>query len=286
MHRSTGESHKTGKYNWVDAKGFEYRTAYAETKDGAILEIILNIGRCADGTYIVYDISNIKEVARAVEPLKNGNINPKTTSENRKYHKNNDKSSKLNQDRNIPKTYKGALAQNERYRAAIDNLKEQIKITKGHKVGRSGIARLTAKFIAETKTSMEKEYIKTSLDEIFNKSAKDNLTADETMEELKPLLNDPPQMVHRSTLSENRNNEIKRSIENTMRSSVKTRTKNMQNSNASNNIITSNVDKSDRINNMIVTLFKADKGLEKNKMLTPLYKKEIKSKQRTLHRTL
>lgn len=56
------------KHQWLDANGWEYRTAKMQLPSGEIYEVTLNIGQARDGRNILYDINQIKNIGRASLP--------------------------------------------------------------------------------------------------------------------------------------------------------------------------------------------------------------------------
>lgn len=74
-------------HQWLDEKGWEFRTAYAKSMDGRIYKMTLNIGKSRDGRKILYDINNIKEidhgdVASKGRAHKNQSLNKSKTRNN------------------------------------------------------------------------------------------------------------------------------------------------------------------------------------------------------------
>ncbi len=92
----------------------------------------------------------------------------------------------LYQDRQIsPKTYDEALIDNRQYYQAKEHLREMFEITKGNKIGVRGIDRLTYKMIKETKTILNKDELKDSIKNVFDKAVEENLDAEQIIEQLK-----------------------------------------------------------------------------------------------------
>lgn len=169
------ETTSTGLPSWEEADNiyeFLEENNMLDQYDGIIVDEGGYEGK--DGTVN----RGIAYVAFYPEQIKNKNNESPTNNEDIRY-----------QERyREPRTYEEALKQNKEYREIIENLKEQFRITKGHRVGEKGINRITSRLIKETNTSLERADLKKEINRIFNESVQEKMTTEQTMEALKGVV--------------------------------------------------------------------------------------------------
>lgn len=76
----SNDSNTEHSHQWLDENGWEFKTAYIQTKNGNIYMAILNIANTIDGRKILYDVNRITEVGDGDVAIKGSHINLKPTS--------------------------------------------------------------------------------------------------------------------------------------------------------------------------------------------------------------